>query len=160
VFSLQRAATEFGRALVFCSLVMFIMPQPAASAGDEGTMDELIGRIVRNVGVDRSVAEKAVGVILDFLSKEGPADRVQALIDRLPGADALLQAARSGEQAGGMFGGMGGIMGAGTRLMGIGLDMGQIQSVTREVIAYTREKAGEEAVGEIVAAVPGLSQFI
>ncbi len=119
-------------------------------------MDELIGRIVTNVGVDRSVAEKAVGIILDFLSKEGPVDRVQALIDRLPGADALLQAARSGEQAGGM----GGIMGAGTRLMGIGLNMGQIQGVTREVIAYTREKAGEEAVGEIVAAVPGLSQFI
>jgi hypothetical protein len=28
------------------------------------------------------------------------------------------------------------------------------------VIEYTREKAGEDAVGEIVAAVPGLSQFV
>jgi hypothetical protein len=32
--------------------------------------------------------------------------------------------------------------------------------VTRELIAYARETAGEEAVDEIVAAVPGLSQFI
>ncbi|MGB9394573.1 MAG: DUF2267 domain-containing protein, partial [Pseudolabrys sp.] len=35
-------------------------------------MDELIGRLVANVGVDRSAAEKAVGIILDFLRKEGP----------------------------------------------------------------------------------------
>ncbi len=32
--------------------------------------------------------------------------------------------------------------------------------VTREVIAYTREKVGEDAIGEIVGAIPGLSQFI
>ncbi len=54
-------------------------------------MDELIARLVANVGVDRTAAEKSVGIILDFLSKEGPADKVQALIDRLPGADALLK---------------------------------------------------------------------
>jgi hypothetical protein len=38
--------------------------------------------------------------------------------------------------------------------------MGQVQSVTKEIIAYTREKAGDEAIGEIVAAIPGLSQFV
>jgi hypothetical protein len=123
-------------------------------------MDELIGRIVANVGVDRSVAEKAVGIILDFLSKEGPTDKVQALIDRLPGADAFVQAARSDEGSGGLGDMMGGIMGVGSRLMAAGLGMGEIQGVTREIIAYAREKAGEEAVGEIVGAIPGLSQFI
>jgi hypothetical protein len=51
-------------------------------------MDELVGRLVANVGVDRGAAEKAVGIILDFLRKEGPPDKVQALIDRLPGAEA------------------------------------------------------------------------
>jgi len=121
-------------------------------------MDELIGRIVANVGVDRSVAEKSVGIILDFLSKEGPQDKVQALIAGMPGADALVAAARA--EGGGLGGMMGGIMGVGTRLMGVGLGMGEIQSVTRELIAYTREKAGEDAVGEIVGAIPGLSQFL
>jgi hypothetical protein len=48
----------------------------------------------------------------------------------------------------------------GSRLMAAGLGMGEIQGVTREIIAYAREKAGEEAVGEIVGAIPGLSQFI
>jgi hypothetical protein len=55
---------------------------------------------------------------------------------------------------------MGGIMGAGTKMMAAGLTMGQVQGVTRETIAFAREKAGEDAIGEIVGAIPGLSQFI
>ena len=54
-----------------------------------------------------------------------------------------------------MGGTMGGVMGTGMRMMSAGLSMGQVQSVTRAVIAYAREKAGEDAVGEIVAAIPG-----
>jgi hypothetical protein len=122
-------------------------------------MDELVDRIVATVGVDRTVAEKSVGIIFDFLSKEGPTEKVQALLAQLPGAEAAMAAARA-DDTGGMFGGMGGIMGVGSRLMSAGLGMGEIQGVTRELIAYAREKAGDEAVGEIVAAVPGLSQFI
>jgi len=122
-------------------------------------MDELVDRIVARVGVDRAVAEKSVGIIFDFLSKEGPTEQVHALLDRLPGADAALAAARAND-TGGMFGGMGGIMGVGSRLMAAGLGMGEIQGVTRELMAYARETAGDDAVGEIVAAVPGLSQFI
>ena len=40
-------------------------------------MSELVDRIARRSGIDRAVAEKAVGIILDFLSREGPADKVQ-----------------------------------------------------------------------------------
>src|SRR5689334_11361550 len=120
-------------------------------------MDELVGRLVANVGVDRGAAEKAVGIILDFLRKEGPSDKVQALIDRLPGAEALL--AQHAGASGGAFS-MGGIMGAGTKMMSAGLSMGQVQGVTRETIAYAREKIGDDAVGEIVGAIPGLSQFV
>jgi len=122
-------------------------------------MDELIARLVANVGVDRATTEKAVGIILDFLSKEGPPDKVQTLIDKMPGARALLQAEQASGSGGGMFS-MGGIMGAGTRMMSAGLSMGQVQSVTKEVIAFSREKVGEEAIGEIVGAIPGLSQFV
>jgi len=122
-------------------------------------MDELIARLVANVGVDKAVAEKAVGIILDFLVKEGPSDKVQAVVDKLTGAQALIQAQQASDAGGGMFG-MGGLMGAGTKLMAAGLSMGQVQAVTKEVIAFSREKAGEDAVGEIVGAIPGLSQFV
>ena len=131
--------------------------EPAVSADDEGIMDELIARLVANVGIEQDAAEKAVGIIFEFLRKEGPADKVQALIDRMPGAEALIQAQE--DSGGGMFA-MGGIMGAGTKMMAAGLTMGQVQGLTREVIAYAREKAGEDAIGEIVGAIPGLSQFV
>jgi hypothetical protein len=121
-------------------------------------MDELIGRLVANVGVDRETAQKAIGIILAFLVKEGPPAKVQALIDKLPGGQTALDAQQA-DDGGGMFA-MGGLMGAGTKLMGAGLSMGQVQGVTKEIIAYAREKAGEDAVGEIVAAIPGLGQFV
>lgn len=62
-------------------------------------MDELIGRLVADVGVDRATAEAA------------------------------------------------------------GLSMGQVQGVTGP-LAYAREKVGEDVVGEIVGAIPGLAQFV
>ena len=118
-------------------------------------MDELIARLVDSCGVERPAAEKAVGIILDFLRKEGPADKVQALLDSMPGAEALIAASEGQASAGGM----GGLMGAANRLMAAGLSMGQIQCVTRELVAHGRETAGEDTVGEIVGAIPGLSQF-
>jgi hypothetical protein len=114
-------------------------------------MDELIGSLVSNVGIDRPTAETAVGIILDFLVKEGPADKMQLLLAKLPGAEALMQKAA---------GQSGGVMGAGMAMMGAGLSLGQVQDVTRQFIAFAREKVGEDAVGEIVGAIPGLSQFV
>jgi hypothetical protein len=116
-------------------------------------MDELVGRLVAELGIDRQVAEKAVGIILAFLIKEAPADKVKPLIDAMPGAEAAAAAAPSGGF------GMGGIMGVGTQLMGIGLGMGEVQGAARTLLAYAREKVGEDAVGELVGAIPGLSQF-
>jgi len=46
------------------------------------------------------------------------------------------------------------------QMMAVGLSMGQVQGVTRETIAYAREKIGDDAVGEIVGSIPGLSQFV
>ena len=123
-------------------------------------MDELVARLVANVGVDQSTAEKAVGIIFEFLLKEGPPDKVKALIDRLPGAAELMEAQEGIDASGGGGFALGGIMGAGTKMMSAGLNMAQVQAVTRGTIAYAREKAGDDAIGEIVGAVPGLSQFV
>jgi hypothetical protein len=119
-------------------------------------MDELLDRLVANAGVDKTAAEKSVGIILDFLAKEGPADKVQELVDKIPGAKAALEAQQA---SAGMFS-MPGLMGAGSRMMAAGLGMGQVQAVVREFIAYAREKVGDDAVGAVVGAIPGLSQFV
>jgi hypothetical protein len=123
-------------------------------------MDELIARLVNNLGIDRDAAEKAVGIIFEFLLKEGPADKVKALLARLPGAEELMEAQEGVDSSGGGMFAMGGIMGAGTKMMAAGLSMAQVQGVGRETLAFAREQAGEDAVGEIVGAIPGLSQFV
>ena len=118
-------------------------------------MDELLDRLVGKVGVDRGVAEKAVGIILAFLIEEGSTDEVQALIKKMPGADAAMQAAPGD---GGFD--MGGIMGVGSKLMAAGLGIGQIQGTTHEFIDFAKEKVGKEMVGEIVGSVPGIGRFV
>ncbi len=115
-------------------------------------MDELVGRLVATLGIDRDVAEKSVAIILAFLIKEAPADKIQPLLDAMPGAAEAAAAAPSG----GLFGG---IMGVGTQLMGLGLGMGEVQDVARTLLGFAREKLGEDAVGELVSSIPGLSQF-
>jgi hypothetical protein len=120
-------------------------------------MDELVGRIAANVGVSRPVAEKAVGIILEFLAREAPPETVRELTGRLPGSESAIETARSEV---GTFVGLGGIMGVGTRLMGLGLGMPEIQGVTREFIGFAREQAGDETVNRFMDAIPGLRQFI
>ena len=123
-------------------------------------VDELVEHIVGTVGIDRNIAEKAVGIILDFLIKEAPGDAVNKLLDAFPGArEAAAAQAVDGGGGEGLFGAMGGLMGAATRLMAVGLSMSQVQAVTREVVAYARTKVGEDVVGQVVGSIPGLSQI-
>ena len=58
-------------------------------------MDELIGQLAAKAGIDEAVAEKTIGIILGFLRNEGPSDKVQALIDQIPGAEAAIAASSS-----------------------------------------------------------------
>jgi hypothetical protein len=122
-------------------------------------MDELVDQVVGNVGIARPVAERAVGIMLDFLATEGPADTVKVVLERVPGGAEAAAAAHE-EGGGGLFGAAGGLMGVGSRLMSAGLSMGEIQGVTRVLIAYARDKAGDKDVNVIVDSIPGLSQFL
>ncbi len=125
-------------------------------------IEELVGRVATAAGIDGALAEKAVGMIFAFLKKEAPAESYGTLVATVPGVETLAAASTGGGMMGsvmGMMGG-GGVMGLGAQMMASGLSMGQIQSISREVFAFGREKAGEDAMGEIVGAIPGLSQFV
>ena len=127
-------------------------------------MEELLTRVAGAAGINEELARKAVGIILAFLQKEGPAAEIGQLMAALPGAQALADA--EGGAKGGMLGAIGGLMGGGGvmalggQLMGAGLSMGQIQRVSKEMFTVGREKAGEDAMGAIVGAIPGLGQFV
>jgi len=116
-------------------------------------MDELIDQLVSTVGISKETAERAVGIILGFLKEAGPADKVAELMEKLPGADAV-----ETPESGGM-GGMMGAMAAFNSLTSAGLDMGEIQGVTKQLVAYAKQHAGDELVDDVVGSIPGLSQF-
>jgi hypothetical protein len=120
-------------------------------------MDELIGRLAVKAGIDNVVAEKTIGIILGFLRNEGPSDKVQALIDKIPGAEAAIAASSNSGGLGRLMGG--GLMALGTRLMGLGLGMSDIQNVARELLRFGRDKIGADQMGEIIAGTPVLKQF-
>jgi hypothetical protein len=128
-------------------------------------MQELIDRLVANLGIDQGLAEKSLGIILGFLQKEGPAAEVGQMFEAMPGAADLVEQ-HAGGGGGGMLGGLmgmmggGGIMGLGQQLMGAGLSMGQMGDLGKELFAFGREKAGEDAMGAIVGHIPGLGQFV
>jgi hypothetical protein len=84
-------------------------------------MDELVEQLAARAGIDRAVAEKTIGIILGFLRNEGPPDKVQALIDNIPGAESAVEASSKGAGLSGLMGG--GLMALGSRLMGLGLGM-------------------------------------
>src|SRR5436309_7801763 len=118
-------------------------------------MDELIGRLAQKAGIDDAIAEKTIGIILGFLRNEGPSDKVQALIETIPGA-AIAASSKNGG-FGTLMGG--GLMALGTKLMGLGLGMGQIQNVARELFRFGRDKIGPDQMGDIISGTPGLSHF-
>ncbi|HEX8417880.1 MAG TPA: DUF2267 domain-containing protein [Methylobacterium sp.] len=128
-------------------------------------MDELIARVTSVTGLEAATAQTAIGHILAFLQKEGPATEVGQLLAALPGSETAIAQANEGEGGGGLMGvlgGMmgGGVMGLGQKLMAAGVPMGQMQPLGRELFAYGREKAGEDTMGPIIGAIPGLNQFV
>ena len=125
-------------------------------------MEELIGRVSAAAGIEPDVAQKSIGVILNFLRKEGPAGPVGELMSALPGAEAAADSAAGGGlmgALGGMMGG-GGLMALAGQLSSAGLGMGEMSAVGKELFAAAREKVGDDTIGEIAGAIPGLHQFI
>ena len=135
-------------------------------------MENLIARVAAAADLSPEVARKSVALIADFIRREAPEDAVRELFEKAPALQAIVASGTptGGEGMGaglrGLMGtgagamGGGGLMALGTELMGLGLNMNQMQSAGKEVFAYAREVAGDQTIGEITASIPGLSQYI
>lgn len=128
-------------------------------------MEELIARVTARTGLDAATAQTAIGHILAFLRKEGPASEVDRLLAALPGSDEVIAGSDAGEGGGGLLGALGGMMGGsvmalGQKLMSAGVPMDKMQPLGQELFAYGRERAGEDVMGPIVGSIPGLGQFV
>jgi len=135
-------------------------------------MENLIARVANASNTTPDIARQAVALIVDFIRREGPDGAVATLLAKSPALQAIAASAHgaSGEGMGGTLKGLmgtgagamggGGLMALGGDLMGLGLGMDQIQAAGKEVFGYARETAGDDVMGEISGAIPGLSQFI
>lgn len=135
-------------------------------------MDNLIARVASAADISPDTAREAVSLVIDFVKREAPDEAVDKLLAKAPALNAIVASGHGaggegmGKTVRGLMGvaagamGGGGIMALGSQLMGLGLGMGEIQTIGKEVFAYAREVAGDDVVGEIAAAIPGLSQFI
>ena len=135
-------------------------------------MENLIARVAAAAHTTPETARQAVALIIDFLKREGPEDAIHTLMTEAPALGAIAATAHGagGEGMGatlkGLMGtgsgamGGGGLMALGGQLMSLGLSMDQIQAVGKQVIAHAREVAGDDVVGEIVGAIPGLSNYV
>ena len=141
-------------------------------AAMEREMENLIARVATAADLSPDVARKAVALIGDFIQREAPEDAVKELFEKAPAFPAIIASSTQtgGEGMGGGLKGLmgvasgamggGGLMALGSELLSLGLGMEQIQTLGKEVFGYARETAGDQVVGEISAAIPGLSQFI
>ena len=130
-------------------------------------MDELIKRIAEAAGIDIDQAREAIAIILGFLNKEGPSDKMQEIFDALPGASELVAEREAQTSGGGLLSGLSGMMGGGMGTMAVlneltsaGLSMDNVQSVTKELVSYAKEKAGDDVVNEVISQIPGLNQIV
>ena len=126
-------------------------------------MHELMVRVKAATGLEEARAEKAVGIILSLIRKEGDPHKVDELFARLPGAEALADEHAEAKSGGllGMFGGaLGGPLAAVAKLQAAGLSMDQINVLGRELLGYAREKAGEPLVNDVAGSIPGLSRYL
>jgi len=122
-------------------------------------MDELVNRLTTAAHIDRDKAETAVKTILVFLDKEAPADAVKQLVDAMPGAEKALAQGKAESDGSAGYAGFG-AMAAYHALTAAGLSGSEVQVVTKELLAYSRESVGDETTGRIVGAVPGLEAFV
>jgi hypothetical protein len=129
-------------------------------------MNEVVTQIADRVGIAPELAEKSLGMMLGFLQREADDGAVAQMIEAIPGgADLVAKFNGEGAGGGGLLGGLmgalgGGIMGLGQQLMSQGLGMGEITALAKETIAVAKQHAGEDVVDQVVASVPGLSQFV
>ena len=69
-------------------------------------MDELVERVSTSAGIEPEAAQKAIGLILNFLLKEGPEDQVNKMIDAIPGARTAMSGAAVEEDGGSVLSGL------------------------------------------------------
>jgi hypothetical protein len=121
-------------------------------------MQEIIDKVAAAAGIDAATARRAAAIMLDLIIREAPADKTRRLFAALPGANEL---AKEGAGGGGLFGALGGNLGAAYAKLGkAGLSTDQMRQAGETLLACARETAGDEITDDILESIPGLTKLV
>lgn len=140
------------------------------------TVDELIQQLTGKLGIDASVANAAAGKAMAIVKAHAGDDLFAKISAAIPGAgEAAQQGAAGGlpsEGGGGMLGklagmassALGGSAGAGLEigaaLSAAGLDADKVGSFLSMVIAFLKDKVGDDVVEQVMAKFPMLKSLL
>ncbi len=136
-------------------------------------MQDLIESLSTKLGIDKSIAEKATGVVMGFMKDKLADNDFGQLLEKLPGASNLIGQAKESSSGGG-GGMMGSLLGAAASAIGgkagdalaltgklkdTGLDVGKFGDFGATVTDYIKEKAGDDLFGKVLSGVPELAKL-
>ncbi len=124
-----------------------------------------IDEIASNAGLDASIAERAVGILLSVIKQDVDPKLSAQLFAKLPGASDLANANLVSASSGGFLGNLAGsvlgekagIAASGfSQLQATGLSIAQIEQAGEKLLAYVKANAGANLASKVAANIPGL----
>jgi uncharacterized protein (DUF2267 family) len=127
---------------------------------------DFISELASRSGVSADQAKKGVGALLSFLKDHLPAEGFSKVEAAVPGADAMMAAAPTGEEASGgvvgaitsavgkLFGGGGGAAALAGKLTQLGFSADQLQKFLPGVLNFLKDRLPPDVLNKISALMP------
>ena len=130
-------------------------------------MEELVARVASQFGMTEGKTRGAIGVLLKLIETHAAPQDVSLLLDKLTGAQALLDQAKQAKPSGGglfssiagALGGGGGLMETAAELQKQGVGLSQMRPFITAFAEQAEEKAGSDLVRRIASSIPGLDKY-
>ena len=129
-------------------------------------MEDVVARLAAQFGMTEGKTRGAIGVLLKLIDAHSAPQDVALLLEKLPGAQALLNEAKQSKRSGGgLFSSLAGALGGGglmetaTELQKQGVGMSQMRPFITAFAEQAEEKAGRDLVERIAGSIPGLDRY-
>ena len=129
-------------------------------------MEDVVARLAAQFGMTEGKTRGAIGVLLKLIDAHAAPQDVALLLEKLPGAQALLNEAKQSKRSGGgLFSSLAGALGGGglmetaTELQKQGVGMSQMRPFITAFAEQAEEKAGRDLVERIAGSIPGLDRY-
>ena len=150
-------------------------------------IEQFIAQAAEKFGIDADTTRNLTGQLLAMFRDDGDDEDFNALAEAVPGAAELAEGsapAAKEESGGGLLGGFGGFGGGGGGLLGgladkaagalgaggiadmigkfsgAGLDLDSAGGFVQSLVAFLKDKVGDDLVAKLASKVPGLGSLL